>query len=247
MIGYEFIICEKSVSLRVLTSSAGKDAEKSLLAFFTSAQTELLRRAFSQNGGICPCKEEGTCLALFTSPADPVAFAVRFQTLDGKATLGELCECEDPVVKRIYEAFLRAGGIAEAFAYFADDALIDAKMLLSEFMRTRIVYSDRIAASFGFAVVNSVPHVRRLLSFAVFLYFLLGSDAELYVELSNCGGILRLTAFFGYELLSGLMYIFPKVCDEQNAVIRSEGDCYAIEAIAAIEDDSRIGLKYGMK
>lgn len=247
MNGYEFIICEKSVSLRVLASSAGEDAERSLLAFFTPAQTELLRRAFSQNGGICPCKEEGTCLALFTSVADPVAFAVRFQPRDGKATLGELCECDDPVVKRIYEAFLRAGGIAEAFSYFADDALIDANMLLSEFMRARIVHSDRIAASFGFAVVNSIPHVRRLLSFAVFLQFMLGKGNGLYVELSNCGGILRLTAFFGEELLSGLSYVFPKVCDEQNAVIRSEGNGYAIEAIAAIEDNSRIGLKYGMK
>ena len=247
MNGYDYFISDKSISLRVLLSSVGADNEKSLLSFFTPSCAERVYYLVHSSGGICPCADGVKYLAIFTSPFYPVVFAVRFDAANGYTGYDDLSSCNDPVIERFCKAFERAEHIADTFSLFQGDALIDANMLLSEFVQTRTVESNRIAASFGFAVVNSSTHVRLLISHIIFLSYLLDVRESLKVELANCGGILRATVYFDETLLESLAIIFPRVCGEENVVIRSDADGFAIEVIASIVDNSKIGLKSNIK
>ena len=169
MKGYEFVVFNKSQTLRILFASDGFADQESMLSLFSPAQASRVHNIMKAGGGVCPCADETRCAVIFTDSVDYVAFAVILDRPCDGTLPTSAADIDDAVIKRLVNVFQRATHIGIVYERFPSEALIEANMLLCEFIRTRVVESNRIAASYGFAVVNARRLVTRLISLIVFI------------------------------------------------------------------------------
>jgi hypothetical protein len=85
-----------------------------------------------------------------------------------------------------------------------------------------------------------------LVQFIAFLSLVLEDKEKLYVEIADCDGIFRAEIVFSFGLLDALLDIFKRVFGERNVLMRFDGENVTVEIIAAAEDESKLGLKYGI-
>lgn len=243
MNGYEFFVVDKSNSLRILLASGNAREKESLLPLFTPGQAGKVYDLVSSNGGICPCADEARRAAIFTSTVDPVALVVCFDRIGDGAMRESIAACKDAMIRRLQSVFERAENIANSFSALPKAALTDADFLLSEFMRTRRVEAEQTVATLGFAVIGENRLISMIISCIVFLHFLLNEQADLEVEISNCGGIFRAAVRFAAKYLKAISFAFSRICGEDNVIIRTCDGGFVLEILAAVEDNSKIGLK----
>ena len=228
--------------MRILLSDSAYE-EKSMLSLFSPRQISIVRKMEISSGGICACNEEGRYMAFFPGIIPEVSFAVRFDADKSTEYPNGLSDCGDSLIMSLVSAFERADHIGKSFSLFPDESLIEANMLLSEYIRVHTVKINRLAASFGFAVVGEGTLVTLLLMLIIFLGYILEGEDELDVEISNCDGIFKAEIFFKSGDLNDLVFTLPKICGADNVVIRCSDGKYSVDIIAAVEDDSKIGLK----
>ena len=243
MKGYEFVVFNKSQTLRILFASDGFADQESMLSLFSPAQASRVHNIMKAGGGVCPCADETRCAVIFTDSVDYVAFAVILDRPCDGTLPTSAADIDDAVIKRLVNVFQRATHIGIVYERFPSEALIEANMLLCEFIRTRVVESNRIAASYGFAVVNARRLVTRLISLIVFISYILDATDDICLEIADCGGIFSATVMFSRKYLEILAFVFQRVCGDENVVLRAYKDGFSAEVIAAVEDYSKVGLK----
>ena len=243
MDGYDFYIFEASRGMRILLTSNESGDEKSILSFFLPRQASLIQQYAFSDGVICACADEGYYMAFFPYVTSGVGFALRFSLPNNVETPHSLSECSDAIVGMLAATFKRAEYIGTTYSMFPSESIIDARMLLSEFVKIRSVKSERSASSFGFAIFGESKLVSLLVQFIAFLSCVLEKKGTLYVEIADCDGIFQATIVFSIGLLDELLKVFKRVFGERNVLMRSVGENVSVEIIAAAEDESKIGLK----
>ena len=246
MNGYDFYIFEASRGMRILLTSNVSGEEKSILSFFLPRQASTVQEYAFSDGVICACADEVHYMAFFPYVASGIGFAVRFRPAENTEPSRSLSECSDAVILKLVSVFQRAEHIGITYPLFPAEAIIDARMLLSEYVKLRTVQSARYASSFGFAVFGESKLVVLLVQFIAFLSLVLEDKEKLYVEIADCDGIFRAEIVFSFGLLDELLDIFKRVFGERNVLMRFDGENVTVEIIAAAEDESKLGLKYGI-